>query len=327
MKLTNEQLIEIQRRMLRIRRFDEKVIDIIAKGEMPGSAHMSIGMEASCVGACMALRPDDYAMGTHRSHGHPIAKGANLKGLMAELLGRETGVNRGKGGSMHLADFSVGSVGETSIVGSGLPAAAGAALGAKMQGTDRVCLCFFGDGASSQGTFHESLNLAAIWKLPVIYLCENNGYAVTTPATYSVAVKDIADRAKGYDIPGVVVDGMDPVAVYEAVSVAVERARAGLGPSLVESKTYRYRDHAEGPLFAGMKYRSEEEKAEWLKRDPVVNFRAQLIALGVLTEAQADALDREVQDEVLAALAFAKESPWPDPKEAYEGLYSTPISA
>jgi pyruvate dehydrogenase E1 component alpha subunit len=322
-------LIEMLRRMLRIRRFEEKVMVLVQNGELPGGAHLSIGEEGEIVGACMAINPDDYEMGTHRSHGHPIGKGAPLKTLMAEMLGKETGVNHGKGGSMHLADFSVGSLGETSIVGSGLPAAAGAALGAKMQGSGKVCLCFFGDGASNQGTFHEALNLASIWKLPVIYLCENNGYAITTAARYSVSVKDIADRAKGYDIPGVVVDGQDPIAVYEVVHQAAERAREGAGPSLIEAKTYRYREHAEGAMFevfAKMTgYRSKEEYEYWLNRDPIVMFRKKLVDSGVMTEAQVDQLDHEVQAEVLAAEAFAKESPYPEAHEAYEGLYSSPV--
>ena len=328
MTLTNEQMIEIYRRMLRIRRFDEKVIELVANGDLPGAAHLSIGEEAEIVGACMAINPDDYEVGNHRSHGHPIGKGADLKPLMAELLGRKTGVNHGKGGSMHLADFSVGSVGESSIVGSGLPVAAGAALGAKMMRNGRLCLCFFGDGASNQGTFHEALNIAAIWKLPIIYLCENNGYAATTPARYSVAVKDIADRAKAYDIPGVVVDGQDPIAVFDVVSEAANRARSGLGPTLIEAKTYRYREHAEGALFAAMAetgYRSKEEYEQWRQRDPIVLFRNKLIEMGVMTEAQLEQMDQEVQGEVLAAEAFAKESPYPEPHEAFEGLYSTPI--
>jgi acetoin:2,6-dichlorophenolindophenol oxidoreductase subunit alpha len=244
MDISKEQLLEMYRRILRIRFFEEKVEALAAKGELAGAVHLSIGQEADIVGACMALRKDDYMVGTHRSHGHPIGKGADLKGLMAELMGKVTGVNKGKSGSMHLADFSVGSVGETSIVGSGLPTCVGAALGAKMQGTDRVCLGFFGDGASNEGTFHESLNLAAIWKLPAIFMCENNGFAVTTSARDHASVEDIADRAKGYGIPGVVVDGMDPLAVYEVVSEAVKRARAGQGPSLIEAKTYRFRHHA-----------------------------------------------------------------------------------
>ncbi len=326
MDIPNEKLIEMYRRMLKIRKFEEQAIKLCETGELPGSVHTSIGQEGEIVGACMALEPDDYEMGTHRSHGHPIGKGAELKPLMAELLGKKTGINKGKGGSMHLADFSVGSLGETSIVGSGLPAAAGAALGSKLKGEHRVCLSFFGDGASNQGTFHEAMNIAAIWKLPVIYLCENNMYAATTPASYSVAVADIADRAKGYDIPGVVVDGQDPIAVYEVVTEAVKRAREGLGPSLIEAKTYRYRHHAEGPMFAGITYRSDEEVENWRKRDPIPMFRDKIVKLGVLTEKQANEIEAEIEAEVEAAVTFAKESPYPDPQEAYEGVYSNPIS-
>lgn len=325
MDLTKEQLVEMYRRMLRIRRFDEKAVELLTKGEIPGAVHTTIGQEGEVVGACMALRQDDYMVGNHRSHGHPIGKGADLKRLMAELMGKSTGVNRGKGGSMHLADFSVGSVGETSILGSGIPVAAGAALGARMMGTDRVCLCFFGDGASNEGTFHEGLNLAAIWKLPVIYLCENNGYAVTTPASYAVSVHDIAARAQAYDISGAVVDGQDPIAVYEVVSAAVKRARAGQGPSLVEAKTYRYRHHAEGALFDTLNYRSQEEVDQWKRRDPVTMFRARLISDGSLTEAGVEQIDAEVQAEVDAAVSFARESAYPKPEEAFEGLYAHPI--
>src|SRR5258708_8619457 len=218
MELNNEQLVEMYRRMVRIRRFEENVVDMVASGEIPGAAHTSIGQEGEIVGACMALRHDDYMVGNHRSHGHPIGKGENLKGLMAELLGKRTGVNRGKSGSMHLADFSIGSVGETSILGSGIPSAAGAARGARMQGTDRVSLCFFGDGASNEGAVHEGLNLAAVWKLPVIYLCENNGYAVTVPAEKAISVHNISERAKAYDIPGVTVDAQDATPLYAPVT-------------------------------------------------------------------------------------------------------------
>ena len=326
MPLTTELQVEIYRRMRRSRQFDEVAIDLIATGEIPGAVHTSIGQEAEIVGACVALRPDDYEVGNHRSHGHPIGRGASLKGLMAELMGKTTGVNHGKGGSMHLADFKVGSLGESSIVGSGIPVAAGAALAAKMLGTDRVCLCFFGDGASNQGVFHEALNLAAIWKLPVIFLCENNGYAVTTSATYAVSVKDIADRARAYDIPGVVVDGQDPIAAYEAVTEAVKRARAGLGPTLVEAKTYRYREHAEGPMFEALAgYRTKEEVAEWKGRDPLVTFREQLLENGVLTAATLDRLEAEVEAEVQDAVTFARESPFPVAEAAFQGLYAEPI--
>jgi acetoin:2,6-dichlorophenolindophenol oxidoreductase subunit alpha len=271
----------------------------------------------------MALRDDDYMVGNHRSHGHPIGKGADLKGLMAELLGKKTGVNQGKGGSMHLADFKVGSVGETSIVGSGIPLAAGAALGAKMQGTDRVCLCFFGDGASNEGAFHEGINLAAVWKLPAIFLCENNMYAVSTPASATVAVKDIADRAKAYDIPGVVVDGQDAIAVYEVVSAAVKRARAGQGPSLIEAKTYRYLEHSIG-MRAG-KYRSEEEINEWKKRDPIVLMRGDLIRNRVAGEQEVTEIEAEVRMEVERAVEFGHNSPFPAAEEAFDHVYANPF--
>src|SRR5215467_943276 len=220
MKLEKEQLAEMYRRLLRIRVFEETVVDMVKRAELAGATHSSIGQEGEIVGACMALRDDDYMVGNHRSHGHPIGKGADLRGLMAEVLGRKTGVDRGKGGSMHLADFKIGSLGETSIVGSGIPVAAGAALGSKMMGTDRVCLCFFGDGAASEGAFHEGLNLAAIWKLPAIFLCENNLYAATTPAALTIAVTDIATRAPAYEMPGVIAAGQDAVAVLAAVSEA-----------------------------------------------------------------------------------------------------------
>jgi acetoin:2,6-dichlorophenolindophenol oxidoreductase subunit alpha len=325
MELSNELLVEMYRRMLRIRRFEENVIDMVAAGEIPGAAHVSIGQEGEIVGSCMALRPDDYMVGNHRSHGHPIGKGARLKGLMAELLGKRTGVNRGKSGSMHLADFSIGSVGETSILGSGIPIAAGAALGARMLGTDRVSLCFFGDGASNEGAVHEGLNLAAVWKLPVIYLCENNGYAVTVPVEKTVSVSNISERAKAYNIPGVTVDGQDPIAVYEVVSEAVKRARAGQGPSLVEAKTYRFRHHAEGPLFDNLNYRSEEELMRWKGRDPLVNMRSRLLADGTLSEAATATIEQEALEEVQAAITFARESAYPDPQEAFEGLYVHPI--
>ncbi len=328
MEPTNEQLVEMYRRMVRIRYFEENVVEMVASGEIPGAAHTSIGQEGEIVGACMALRSDDYMVGNHRSHGHPIGKGAQLKGLMAELLGKRTGVNRGKSGSMHLADFSIGSVGETSILGSGIPVAAGAALGAKMQGTDRVCLCFFGDGASNEGAVHEGLNLAAVWKLPVIYLCENNGYAVTVPAEKTVSVRDIAERAKAYDIPGVTVDGQDAIAVYEVVSEAVKRARAGEGPSLVEAKTYRYRHHAEGPLFDSLQYRADEELMRWKGRDPLEILRTRLLDNGLMTQDEAEHIEHNAKEDVQTAITFARESAYPDPEEAFEGLYvhSIPIT-
>jgi TPP-dependent pyruvate/acetoin dehydrogenase alpha subunit len=322
MKPDRATLTEMYRRMVRIRRFEDQAVSLQTTGALTGACHTSQGQEGEIVGACMALNTDDYMVGNHRSHGHPIGKGAALKGLLAELLGRKTGVNQGKGGSMHLSDFSVGSLGETSIVGSGLPVATGAALGAKMQGTGRVSLCFFGDGASNEGTFHESLNLAAIWRLPAIFLCENNGYGLTTSASETVAVKDIADRAKGYAIPGIIVDGQDVLAVYEVVAAAVARARSGEGPSLVEAKTYRFEDHSVGMSRGrGIVYRSEEEVERWKLRDPIRLFRERLTGEYGFTGAELDAVDAGIAVEVAEALAFAQASPFPEAGDAFEHMY------
>lgn len=317
--------IEIQRRMLRIRKFEERAAKAMKRGEVVGGMHVSLGQEGEIVGACMALRDSDTMVGNHRSHGHPIAKGADVKALMAELYGKATGICKGKGGSMHLADFSIGSLGESAIVGGTMPVAVGAALSAKMRGTDGVCLCFFGDGASNQGTFHESLNLAAVWGVPVVFLCENNGYAVTTPASFSVAGGSIANRAAGYGIPGVAVDGQDPLAVYRAVSKACERGRAGGGPSLIEAQTYRYHEHAEYGGLEFVPYRSAEEVAEWQARDPVTTFRGKLIADGVLSESEADELEQSVAAEIEEAVRFAKDSPTPDPSTAYTDVFDEAV--
>lgn len=314
--------LEMYRRMVRSRRFEETVAELASAGEITGGVHLSIGQEGAAVGACMALRKDDYITGTHRSHGHPIAKGAHMGPLMAELLGKRTGVCKGKGGSMHLADFSVGSLGETSIVGSGLPIATGGALSAKMRGSDRVALCFFGDGAANQGAFHESLNIASVWKLPVIYLCENNQYALSTPAASVISVANIADRAAAYSMPGKVVDGQDPVAVYEVVAEAVARARKGDGPTLIETKTYRYWEHAVGLRLA---YRSADEISIWRTRDPLVRMAASLAELEIV-DAEVKELEQQVETEVEAAVAFAKESPFPEPDDVFDDVYAMPIA-
>ena len=311
----NDRKIEKYRRMQRIRQFEATAEAIHAQGEIPGALHTYAGMEASGVGACMALRDDDYMVGNHRSHGHPIAKGAALRPLMAELLGKATGVCKGKGGSMHLSDFAMGSLGETSIVGSGAPVAAGAALGAKLQGLDRVALCFFGDGASSEGAVHEGMNLAAVWKLPAIFVCENNRFGMSTPTSHAVAGENVADRAKGYGIPGVIVDGQDVDAVEDAVREAVDRARAGLGPTLIETKTYRYGDHAVN-MGRELTPRGPEHD-EWLGRDPIVFYRARLEAAGVSAD-DLDAIEKAVAEEVADALSFARESAYPEFEEAFD---------
>jgi pyruvate dehydrogenase E1 component alpha subunit len=324
--LPRDTLLEMYRRMRRIRLFEDCAEEVHRNGEIRGSLHTSHGQEGEIVGACMALRPDDFMVGNHRSHGHPIGKGAQLNALMAELLGRKTGVCQGKGGSMHLADFAVGSLGETSIVGSGIPVAAGAALGALMRGADQVTLCFFGDGASNEGTFHEALNMAANWKLPVIFLCENNGYAVSTPIATTAAVANIAERAAGYGMPGVVVDGQDIIAVYEVVSEAVRRARAGEGPTLVEAKTYRYLDHAAN-LGRDLGYRTDEEIAAWRKRDPIPLFAERLTKEFGVKAAEVEAIDSEVAQTVAACLEFARSSPFPDASEAFTDVYGDRLAA
>lgn len=321
--LDDELLVEMQRRMLRIRRFEETAAELAAKGELAGSVHTSINQEATAVGACMALRTDDYMTGTHRSHGHPIAKGAATPALMAELLGKRTGVCKGKGGSMHLADFSVGSLGESGIVGSGVPIAVGAGLSAQVRSSGQVALAFFGDGAANTGGIHESMNLASIWSLPVIFFCENNGFQVSLAVDRSTSVVNIADRASGYTMPGVIVDGQDPVAVYEATAEAVGRARKGSGPSLVEAKTYRTREHAEAISIS--EYRSSDEIAAWTERDPVAAFGRRLLEQSVLDRKGLSALEAEATEEVEKALLFAHESEDPAPSEAYEDVFASPI--
>ncbi|MBW2271258.1 MAG: thiamine pyrophosphate-dependent dehydrogenase E1 component subunit alpha [Deltaproteobacteria bacterium] len=316
-----ELLIEMQRRMWRVRAFDERAVELRHAREIHGPVHPSIGQEAACVGACMALREDDTLTGNHRSHGHPIAKGSELGPLMAELLGKATGVCGGMGGSMHLADFSVGSLGETGIVGAGIPIAVGAGLSARVRGTDQICIAFFGDGASNHGTFHESLNLAAIWKLPVLFFCENNGYAATTSLARATSVEDVAERAAGYRMPGVVVDGQDAVAVYEVTAEAAARARAGEGPSLLEAKTYRYLEHAEGEGIPGF-YRDAAEIERWRQRDPLEIHRQLLLDRNLLDAAGADRIEREARAEVDAALAFARESAEPEPRAAFDVVFA-----
>ena len=324
-QLRNDTALELYRRMVLIRAFEERMKVLQSKGEIPGALHTSIGQEGEIVGACMALRTDDYMVGNHRSHGHPIAKGAAIGPLVAELLGKSTGICRGKGGSMHLSDFAVGSLGETSIVGSGLPVAVGAALGAQLQHGDRVALCFFGDGASNEGTFHESLNLASVWKLPVTFLCENNGYAVTTPIKTTAAVANIADRAAAYAMPSAIVDGQDVEAMHAAVAEAVARARSGQGPTLVEAKTYRYDEHSVGMKF-GVDRTAELEV--WKKRDPINLYRAKLMAAGSGEDVLAD-MENAVAAEIDAAVEFGRNSPFPAPEDAYDDVFAdrVPIAA
>ena len=321
MTLANDILLEMQRRMLRIRYFDERASKMVKRGEIPGTVHTSIGQEAQVVGACMALSEIDYMTGNHRSHGHPIGKGAQLGPLMAELVGKATGVCGGKGGSMHLADFKVGSLGESGIVGSSIPIATGAALSSKILGTGRVSLAFFGDGAANQGCLYEAMNLASVWELPIIFLCENNHYALSTPA-HTVTAGVIAERAAGFNMPGVrVEDGQSVLTVYDAVRAAVDRARANKGPSLVEVMTYRFNEHSEG-LRLATDYRNAAEKESWLKRDPVKMFRSYLLDNGIADASILDQLEAEVLAEVEDAVQFAEDSPYPEPSVAFKDIYT-----
>jgi len=321
--LTREAALTGYRRMLRIRWFEEEAMRRATAGEFSGM-HSSSGQEAAIVGACLALREDDYITGTHRSHGHPIGKGADLKPLMAELYGKSTGICKGRGGSMHLADRRVGIIGESAIVGGGIPLATGAGLSIQVRGTDQVSLCFFGDGAANQGTFGESLNLAAIWKLPVIFFCENNLYAISTSVAKSHGQPDIALRAAGFNLPGIVVDGQDLAEVYRLTATAVQRARSGAGPTLIEAKTYRFEEHCHN-LQVPIPYRSREELEHYkLQRDPLRLFRAELLKNAVPEEAIAS-IEREVAAEVADAVTFARESPLPDPGEVFDYLFSHPL--
>jgi acetoin:2,6-dichlorophenolindophenol oxidoreductase subunit alpha len=324
--LNRQQQIEAYRRMMRIRRFEEEGTRLYKAGKIPGAYHASIGQEAAIVGACMALRDRDYITGTHRSHGHPIGKGAKLDALMAELMGKSTGVCKGRGGSMHLADSSVGILGESAIVGGGIPLAAGAAMSSAVLGTDQVSLSFFGDGAANQGTFHETLNMAAVWKLPVIFFCENNGYAITTSVQKSHGQPDIAKRAPGYGMPGVIVDGQDVLAVYETTKAAVERAQRGEGPTLIEAKTYRFDEHQVNLSIIGDPYRAASEIEHFVQqRDPVALYRKVLSSRGV-TDAELAAIEQEVVAEVARAVEFGVASPLPEAHDVYDNMYVTPIN-
>ena len=317
--ISTDAKVEMLRRMMLIRAFDSMLPDLYTRRLIRGSSHAAIGQEAVAVGACAALAPTDYITSTHRGHGHTIAKGGDVNRMMAELLGREDGYCRGKGGSMHIADFSIGMLGANGIVGGGFGIATGAALSAQLRGSGQVTLCFFGDGAINQGSFHGAANLAGIWKLPLILLCENNQFAMSARAEKMVAGGDLAMRSAGYGFPGVNVDGMDVEAVRLAVADARSRALAGAGPTLIVATCYRYQGHFSGDT---QKYRTKEEVAPWLERDPIPAFRHRLIESATLSAAEADALEEEVQTAIAEALVFAEASPWPEPHEAWEDVHA-----
>jgi pyruvate dehydrogenase E1 component alpha subunit len=305
--------------MYRIRAFEEKVDELFMRGEMHGTTHLSIGQEGTAVGALSALQPDDFITSTHRGHGHCIAKGADISRMLAELLGKETGYCRGRGGSMHIADVETGNLGANGIVAGGMPIATGVALSMKMQGTDRICLCIFGDGATNEGAFHESLNLAAVWDLPVVFLCENNHYGMSMATRRAMRNETIAQRATSYGIPGELVDGNNVLAVYAAVSAAVQNARAGHGPSLIECRTYRYKGHAKSDQNL---YRTRDEIREWQKRDPLTYFSDLLISQGKLDQEEAKREEAAAYAAVEEAYQFALHSPDPDPETLLEGVYA-----
>jgi acetoin:2,6-dichlorophenolindophenol oxidoreductase subunit alpha len=319
MELSPEQLREALRQMERIRAFEEMAEQLYMRGLVHGTMHLSIGQEASAVGAVMALEPADYILSTHRGHGHCIAKGADLGRMMAEFMGRETGYCRGRGGSMHIADVEGGNLGANGIVAGGLPIAVGVGLSMQLQGRPQLCLTFFGDGAANEGAFHEALNVAAIWKLPVIFFCENNVYAMSMAVRDAFPTERISQRAAAYDIPGVTVDGNDLQAVYAAASEAVARARSGAGPSLIEAQTYRWRGHSKSDRNL---YRTQDEIAEWRGRDPIARLRAGLLADGTLSQAEAELISAGVRDEIAAAVAFAEASPEPDPAALEDEVYA-----
>ena len=320
MTLTTEKQLEMLRSMQTIRRFEERASDDYQAGAIYGVVHCYIGEEAVAVGVCSALNRDDQIISTHRGHGHCLAKGADLNRMMAELYGRQTGYCKGKGGSMHIADFSIGMLGANGIVAGGIPIVTGAGLAAQLEGKGRVAVSFFGDGASNAGPFHESINIAATWKLPMLYVCENNLYSAGTIAAETLALSDVAVRAAGYGIPGVVVDGNDVIAVYEAAEAAVNRARAGQGPTLIECKTYRWRGHTERPGQTDP--RPQEEIEEWRQRDPISRFATSLMEHGLLTEEAWQKMDAEILAAIEDAVKFSEESPFPEPEAAVEDVFA-----
>lgn len=310
--MEREELVNMLKLMYKIRYFEEKVKRVYEEkriaGEFLGALHSYIGEEAIAVGACANLKKDDYIISTHRGHGHCIAKGGDIKRILAEIMGRETGYSRGRGGSMHLFDKEIGLLGGNGIVGAGLPIALGAAFSQKYRDSDQVTLCFFGDGASTQGTFHESLNIAALWKLPLIFVCENNLYALTTPVSKNVSIPNIGDRACAYGIPGKVVNGQDVLKVYEVVYEAVKRARGDQGPSLIECKTYRYNPHC----MVIRETRPEEEIKRWEEKDPIILFEKKLFEEKLIGSNDLKKIKLEIEKEVEKAETFAEESPYPD---------------
>jgi pyruvate dehydrogenase E1 component alpha subunit len=319
MKLNEEKLVWMYKKMVEVRTFDEKVRDLYMRGLVPGTTHLYIGQEAVAVGVCANLRRDDYVFSTHRCHAHTIAKEVPLREIAAEILGKVTGCCKGKGGSMHLSRVDLGFVYSSAIVGGGVPLAVGAGLSIRLKKGDQVVVSFFGDGASNTGGFHEGLNLASLWKLPVIFVCENNLYAISVSTKKSTSVENIADRAAAYGMPGLIVDGNDVLAVYEAARNAVERARKGEGPTLLECKTYRWLGHFAGD--PGDAYRTKEEVEAWKEKCPIKKLKTKLVEEGILSEEEINRIDEEVKREVEEAAEYAINSPYPSPEELVKDVF------
>ena len=324
MKVKNyskEQLMSFYETMIRIRRFEEETFEFYKKGLMAGLAHLYLGEEAIATGVCAALNESDYIGSTHRGHGHLVARGADLNRMMAEILGKKTGYSNGKGGSMHIMAMDKGILGANGIVGGEIPIATGAAYSAKYRGTNQVAVSFMGDSATNEGTFHESINMAAAWNLPCVYVIENNLYGISVDIRDVTNTPDLAVRAKAYDIPGVVVDGMDVVAVYEAAKTAVERARKGEGPTIIECKTYRWQGHHVGDPATYRKRKSETEKEDWMKKDPIPALRKAVLKEGIATEADFAKIDEMVEKEIQNAVKFAVDSEYPPAEDAYTDVF------
>lgn len=318
---STEQLMGFYETMYKTRRFEEETFEFYKKGLMAGLAHLYLGEEAIATAVCAALNEDDYIGSTHRGHGHLVARGADTDRMMAEILGKKTGYSNGKGGSMHIMAMDKGILGANGIVGGEIPIATGAAYKAKYKKTGQVAVSFMGDSATNEGTFHESINMAAAWKLPCVYVIENNLYGISVDIRDVTNTPDLADRAKAYNIPGVVVDGMDVTAVYEAAVEAVERARKGEGPTIIECKTYRWQGHHVGDPATYRKRKSETEKEDWMEKDPVVNLKKEMISAKKATEADFESVEAKVEEEIQNAVKFAVDSEYPDASEAYTDVF------
>lgn len=316
---TNEDMKGMYETLVRIRTFESRAVDLFAEGQIPGFLHSYLGEEAIATGVCANLERTDFITSTHRGHGHIIAKGGDTRYMMAELYGRTTGYCKGKGGSMHIADRDLGILGANGIVGAGQDIAVGAGLSIAYRGTNQVTACFFGDGSTNQGTFNEALNMASIWKLPIVFVCENNQFGISMSQSRHQAIKDIADRAVSYGFPGIAVDGNDVMAVYEVAREAVNRARQGQGPTLVECKTWRWRGHFEGDPSV---YKDPVEQEAWMEKEPVRRYRTFLEENEVMTADEMDAVDKRIDDEIDAAVAYAQESPLPQPEDIVKDVYT-----